>query len=87
MRLHDGDYRAPDKITLSDYMLKRWLPTKRATRRGPPTRNTATGATVAQQPGPAPKLSHTYRSQHVKHNPGRHRIFVRTLAKIRVIHS
>ena len=29
-RVHDGDYRAPDKITLGDYMLKRWLPTKRA---------------------------------------------------------
>ena len=28
-RVHDGDYRAPDKITLGDYMLKRWLPTKR----------------------------------------------------------
>ena len=28
-RVHDGDYRAPDKITLGNYMLKRWLPTKR----------------------------------------------------------
>ena len=29
-RVHDGDYRSPDKITLGDYMLKRWLPAKRA---------------------------------------------------------
>ena len=28
-RVHDGDYRSPDKITLGDYLLKRWLPTKR----------------------------------------------------------
>lgn len=29
-RSHDGDYRAPEKITLGDYLLERWLPTKRA---------------------------------------------------------
>jgi integrase len=29
-RLHDGDYRAPDRITFGDYLLERWLPTKRA---------------------------------------------------------
>jgi integrase len=28
-RVHDGDYRAPDKITLGDYLLERWLPSKR----------------------------------------------------------
>lgn len=25
-RMHDGGYRAPDKITVSDYLLHRWLP-------------------------------------------------------------
>ena len=25
-RVHDGDYRAPDKITVGDYLLHRWLP-------------------------------------------------------------
>ncbi len=29
-RMHDGDYRAPDRITLGDYLVERWLPTKRA---------------------------------------------------------
>ena len=29
-RLHDGDYRAPERITFGDYLLERWLPTKRA---------------------------------------------------------
>lgn len=29
-RHHDGDYRAPDRITLGDYLTERWLPTKRA---------------------------------------------------------
>src|SRR5690606_17804476 len=29
-RVHDGDYRAPDRITLGDYLTERWLPTKRA---------------------------------------------------------
>ena len=29
-RAHDGDYRSADNITLGDYMLKRWLPTKRS---------------------------------------------------------
>jgi hypothetical protein len=29
-RMHDGDYRAPDKITVSDYLLHRWLPSERA---------------------------------------------------------
>lgn len=29
-RVHDGDYRAPDRITLGDYLVERWLPTKRA---------------------------------------------------------
>lgn len=28
-RFHDGDYRAPDKVTLGSYMLERWLPSKR----------------------------------------------------------
>ena len=28
-RMHDGDYRAPDKVTLDDYLLERWLPSKR----------------------------------------------------------
>ena len=28
-RMHDGDYRSPDKITLADYMIERWLPSKR----------------------------------------------------------
>ena len=26
--MHDGDYRSPDKITLGDCMLERWLPSK-----------------------------------------------------------
>ena len=25
---HDGDYRAPDRVTLGQYLLDRWLPTK-----------------------------------------------------------
>jgi integrase len=29
-RMHDGDYRAPERITLGDYLLERWLPTKQA---------------------------------------------------------
>lgn len=29
-QMHDGDYRSPDRITLGDYLLERWLPTKRA---------------------------------------------------------
>ena len=29
-RLHDGDYRAPERITFGDYLLERWLPTKKA---------------------------------------------------------
>lgn len=28
-RMHDGDYRSPDKISLGDYLLDRWLPSKR----------------------------------------------------------
>lgn len=28
-RVHDGDYRAPDKITVGDYLLHRWLPAKK----------------------------------------------------------
>ena len=28
-RMHDGDYRSLEKITLADYLLVRWLPTKR----------------------------------------------------------
>ena len=28
-RMHDGDYRSPDKISLGDYLLERWLPSKR----------------------------------------------------------
>ena len=27
-RVHDGDYRTPDKITVGDYLLHRWLPAK-----------------------------------------------------------
>ena len=37
-RVHDGDYRSPDKITVSDYLLNRWLPSKR-TRVKPSTAN------------------------------------------------
>ena len=37
-RVHDGDYRAPDKITVADYLLHRWLPSKR-TRVKPSTAN------------------------------------------------
>jgi hypothetical protein len=29
-RMHDGDYRSPERITFGDYLLERWLPTKRA---------------------------------------------------------
>lgn len=29
-RIHDGDYRAPERITLGDYLNERWLPTKQA---------------------------------------------------------
>ena len=29
-RNHDGDYRAPDRITLGTYLEERWLPAKRA---------------------------------------------------------
>ena len=29
-RVHDGDYRAPERITLGDYLVERWLPTKRS---------------------------------------------------------
>ena len=28
-RVHDGDYRAPDKVTVGDYLLQRWLPAKK----------------------------------------------------------
>ena len=28
-RIHDGEYRTPEKITLADYLQKRWLPAKR----------------------------------------------------------
>ena len=28
-RQHDGDYRAPDRITLGTYLQERWLPTKK----------------------------------------------------------
>ena len=28
-RVHDGDDRAPDKITVNDDLLHRWLPSKR----------------------------------------------------------
>jgi len=27
-RMHDGDYRSPDRISLGDYMTERWLPSK-----------------------------------------------------------
>ena len=37
-RMHDGDYRAPDKITVADYLLHRWLPSKQ-TRVKPSTAN------------------------------------------------
>ena len=39
----------------------------------PDTCNTATGTTVTQQPELVPKLSPTYRSQHVNNEPGQHR--------------
>ncbi|MCU1393491.1 MAG: hypothetical protein JWM34_1919 [Ilumatobacteraceae bacterium] len=29
-RIHDGDYRSPERITFGDYLLERWLPTKQA---------------------------------------------------------
>jgi len=29
-RVHDGDYRSPERITLGDYLEERWLPMKRA---------------------------------------------------------
>ena len=29
-RMHDGDYRAPERITFGDYLVERWLPTKRS---------------------------------------------------------
>jgi integrase len=29
-RIHDGDYRAPERITLGNYLQERWLPTKKA---------------------------------------------------------
>src|SRR4051812_19571860 len=29
-RVHDGDYRAPDRITLGDYLQERWIPMKRS---------------------------------------------------------
>lgn len=38
------------------------------------TRNTATGASVAQQPEPVRETSHTYRSQHVNHDRGQHTV-------------
>jgi integrase len=28
-RQHDGDYRAPERVTLGDYLVERWLPAKR----------------------------------------------------------
>ena len=36
------------------------------------TRNTGTGASVAQLPEPVREMSPTYRSQHVNHDPGQH---------------
>ena len=41
-RLHDGDYRAPERITLGDYLLERWLPTKQAQLRPSTFARTAT---------------------------------------------
>jgi integrase len=29
-RIHDGDYRAPERITFGDYLVERWLPTRKA---------------------------------------------------------
>ena len=29
MRVHDGDYRAPDRITVADYLVERWLRRRR----------------------------------------------------------
>ena len=29
-RVHDGDYRAPDRITFGDYLVERWLPMKKS---------------------------------------------------------
>jgi integrase len=29
-RMHDGDYRSPERITLGYYLIERWLPTKKA---------------------------------------------------------
>jgi integrase len=29
-RLHDGDYRSPERITLGDYLVERWLPLRKS---------------------------------------------------------
>jgi integrase len=29
-RIHDGDYRAPERITLGDYLVERWLPVRKS---------------------------------------------------------
>ena len=29
-RIHDGDYRAPERITLGDYLIERWLPIRKS---------------------------------------------------------
>jgi hypothetical protein len=28
-RMHDGDYRSPERITVADYLTERWLPLRR----------------------------------------------------------
>lgn len=28
-RMHDGDYRSPERITLGDYLVERWLPVRK----------------------------------------------------------
>ena len=28
--MHDGDYRAPERISFGDYLVERWLPTKQS---------------------------------------------------------
>ena len=69
VELHQHDDDLPQTTTT------RRSPSKKAQHRQTRTIkcNAATGATVAQLPEPVPKVSPTYRSQHVHHEPGQHR--------------
>ena len=56
-RMHDGDYRSPDKITLGDYLLERWLPSKTdagASRRRPRRTRTTSSSTSTRNIGRIP---------------------------------